>query len=124
MRVNKGRPSLLPALRNFVELHEVVTTRWPGVVRPSWEGSGATDRVADRATEVMDALSIAAHAAGLPHGAPSPEDEAPVAIVEWIITGRAREELTQEVLGTPEGVSDVEWVRTLGVAFNTARQES
>jgi len=112
------------ALRNFVELHEVLTTRWPGVVRPSWEGSGATDRVADRATEVMDALSIAAHAAGLPHGAPIPEDEAPVAIVEWIITGLAREELTQEVLGTPEGVSDVEWVRTLGVAFNTARQES
>ncbi|QYB00034.1 hypothetical protein I1A62_02650 (plasmid) [Rhodococcus sp. USK10] len=111
------------ALRDFLELHRALTAHWTGVVRPSWEGSSATDRVADRAAEVMDALSVASRAEGLPDGDPLPKEKAPVAIAEWILTGFTREELTKSTLGAPEGLSDVEWVRTLGVAFNTARQE-
>ncbi|AYA27515.1 hypothetical protein C6369_025980 [Rhodococcus rhodochrous] len=71
--------------RDFAELYMVVVKeRWPGVIRGSWASFDPSRRTADRANEVLDALSMQADVDKLPeHGLPATAES----VARWVHTG-------------------------------------
>lgn len=105
-------------LRAFDDLRSELLARWPGALRPSEPGSGAADRAADRAAELLDALSLEAKRQALPNqGAALSRTEVAHAVAEWIITDRIPEGLGSDNLRARAATSDVRWARELGDAY-------
>ena len=104
--------------RDFAGLYGVVVRdRWPGVIRDSWASLDPARRIADRASEVLDALSMQAGADGLPErGGPATPDT----IARWVWTGESGD-LGVDGLRPPVGVDAVKWVRAVGKAFEQIR---
>lgn len=92
---------------------ELVGRRWRGVARPSHTAAGVR-RVEDRASEVLDALSMQARHDGLPEESERPVT--PAMIAQWIRTGEVGP-VGIDGLRPPEGVDQVQWVRSVGRAF-------
>lgn len=104
--------------RDFAELYTVVVKeRWPGVIRDSWTSFDPSRRTADRASEVLDALSMQADADKLPEwGLPA----TPELIARWVSTGEP-EGIGVDGLRPPRGTDEVRWVRAVGKAFQELR---
>lgn len=104
--------------RDFAELHTfLVKDRWPGVVRESWPSIQPGHRLSDRATEVLDALSMQADADDLPEqGSPA----TPETIARWVWTGESGG-ISVEGLRPPSGTDPVKWICAVGTAFTKLR---
>ncbi|UPK66443.1 hypothetical protein MYP14_25555 (plasmid) [Rhodococcus pyridinivorans] len=104
--------------RDFAELYMVVVKqRWPGVVRDSWPSFDPSRRTADRASEVLDALSMQADADKLPeHGVPATAES----VARWVDTGEPGG-IGVDGLRPPVGFDAVKWVRAVGRAFEDLR---
>lgn len=104
--------------RDFAELYTfMVKDRWPGVMRESWSSITPSRRISDRASEVLDALSMQADADDLPK---SGDSATPEEIAQWVWTGEAGG-ISIEGLRPPAGTDPVKWVRALGTAFTKRR---
>lgn len=104
--------------RDFAELYQVlVKQRWPGVMRESWSALVPARQVSDRASEVLDALSMQADEDGLPErGRPA----TPESIARWVCTGESGG-VGVDGLRPPSGTDTVKWVRAVGKAFEALR---
>lgn len=103
--------------RDFAELHDaLVDGRWPGVARDSQASASAARRVEDRASEVLDALSMQARRDGLPEQ--GDEKVSPEMIARWLRTGEAGGVSVSD-LRPPADTESVRWVRSVGKAFST-----
>lgn len=100
--------------RDFAELYTVVVKeRWPGVIRGSWASFDPSRRTADRANEVLDALSMQADVDKLPeHGLPA----TPESVARWVHAGESGG-IGVDGLRPPVGFDAVKWVRAVGRAF-------
>lgn len=101
----------------FSELHSELIDRWPGAQRKSERGSSAADRVADRAAELLDALSLEAKHRDLPQEGPQAQESTVAAIARWLITGRIPDGLGSADLRPRPGTTDVQWACILGDAY-------
>ncbi|MBD8056460.1 hypothetical protein ICV35_22670 [Rhodococcus ruber] len=104
--------------RDFAELYTfMVKDRWPGVIRESWASIDPSRRISDRASEVLDALSMQADTDDLPERGKS---ATPEEIAQWVWTGKVGA-ISVEGLRPPTGTDPVKWVRALGTAFTKIR---
>lgn len=111
-------------LRQFSELRQELLRRWPGAERQSRPGSSAVERVDDRATELLDALSIEVEVSDLPAGGQLPQDAAAAAIALWLTTGEASGKLGSSSFFPEPGTSDTQWAAELGRAYNSAKAKT
>ncbi|AOW94177.1 hypothetical protein BFN03_19850 [Rhodococcus sp. WMMA185] len=103
--------------RDIAQLHRnLVGERWPGVARDSHATAGPVRYTEDRASEVLDALSMQARRDGLPevgHGIATPES-----IADWLRTGEPRGIGVCD-LRPPADTDAVKWVRSVGRAYRS-----
>ncbi len=93
----------------------LVVDRWPGVARDSHATAGTARRVEDRASEILDALSMQARRDGLPeHG---DREVTPEMIALWLCTGKAGG-VSVSGLRPSADTDSVRWVRLVGRAFS------
>ncbi len=106
--------------RDFAELYQVlVKQRWPGVMRESWSALVPARQVSDRASEVLDALSMQADEDGLPERGGRPAT--PESIARWVCTGESGGRRGRRAATPPSGTDTVKWVRAVGKAFEVLR---
>lgn len=104
--------------RDFAALYTaLVVNQWPGVARESYATAGASRRVEDRASEVLDAISMQARRDGLPEYGDS--EVSPGMIAFWLRTGEAGGVSVSDLRPPPE-TDSVRWVRSVGRAFSSA----
>lgn len=101
--------------RDIAQLHRsLVGERWPGVARESHATAGPARYVEDRATEVLDALSMQARLDGLPEvGQRMARAEL---IADWLRSGEPAG-IGVSDLRPPPGADAVKWVRAIGRAY-------
>lgn len=101
-------------------LHTEMVRRWPGVVRPSPRGSTAEIHVADRMSEVLDALSMEMTQEGIPaigRAASAPETAA--AVATWLVDEQRTAALGCESIrhAAQQTATEREWALMLAVAY-------
>ncbi|WP_278264162.1 hypothetical protein [Nocardia sp. AG03] len=112
-------------LRAIGPLHRELTSRWPGVRRPSRRGSGIEERAGDRVTELLDALSMEAETAAPPGTEVAEMTEVAAAVADWLLHGRCSPAFSSAGIRSAVLAADLDrtWALTLARTYRDGQRE-